>query len=78
MMSVPISSVASPAIRKPSPKQPTKAAVDFKFDTKHSVTLRASGLFMPDGAIDLRKLMDQFNESRVTNVDFEIGQASFV
>lgn len=76
MMTTNLVDVALPAIRTAEPVQ-EPAPRDFQFAAEDTVTLRVSGLFMPDRVDDLRRLMNEFPEARLLKIDFQTAEATF-
>lgn len=76
MMTVRLSDVESPAVADIEPASKDEPTAKFRFDNDHAVKLQVTGLFVPERADNLRRLMRQLPEARLIDVDFKTAAAT--
>jgi hypothetical protein len=76
MMTATLADIASPVIAKVDPTPAVVPVANLAFDNNASVQVQIRGLFIPERGDDFRRLIDQFPEVRLLDLDYETATAT--
>lgn len=78
MMTPPLADITSPVVAKISSEPTVHPLRIDDFDEERPLKLSVFGLFIPERADDFRKLMQEYPEAKLVELDFETASATIV